>query len=92
MAQALPIVAAPIAGDQAARIRGCAREGYVQDISLDAGALTTAVATLLRDADARSRLQGRLRELGLRNGVDVATDAVARLLERSRRRAGPDAS
>ena len=89
MAQGLPTVAAPIAGDQAARIRGCAREGYVQETSLDSQAMTAAVSTLLGDGAAQSRLQRRLAELGLRNGVDVATEAVARLLDRTRHRARP---
>jgi glycosyltransferase involved in cell wall biosynthesis len=88
MAQGLPTVAAPIAGDQAARIRGCAREGYVQETSLDSEAMTAAVSTLLRDCAAQSRLRHRLAELGLRNGVDVATEAVGRLL-RTRRCARP---
>jgi spore coat polysaccharide biosynthesis predicted glycosyltransferase SpsG len=88
MAQGLPTVAAPIAGDQAARIRGCAREGYVQETSLGSEAMTAAVSTLLRDDAARSRLRHRLAELGLRNGVDVATEAVGRLLQ-TRRRARP---
>lgn len=89
MAQGLPIVAAPIAGDQAARIRGCAREGFVHETTLDSAAMTAAVSTLLGDGAAQSRLQRRLAELGLRNGVDVATEAVARLLDRNRR-AGTD--
>ena len=92
MAQGLPIVAAPIAGDQAARIRGCAREGLVHETSLDSAAMTAAVATLLRDDAARSRLQRRLAELGLRNGVDVAAEAVARLLDRTRPGARADAT
>ena len=85
MAQGVPIVAAPIAGDQAARIRGCAREGFVHETTLDPAAMTAAVATLLGDGAAQSRLQRRLAELGLRNGVDVATEAVARLLDRNHR-------
>jgi spore coat polysaccharide biosynthesis predicted glycosyltransferase SpsG len=85
MAQGLPIVAAPIAGDQAGRIRGCAREGYVLESSLDPEAMTTAVSALLRDVAAQDRLRQRLADLKLRNGVDVATDAVSRLLARVRR-------
>jgi glycosyltransferase involved in cell wall biosynthesis len=85
MAQGMPIVAAPIAGDQAGRIRGCAREGYVLESLLDPEAMTTAVSALLRDVAAQDRLRQRLAGLQLRNGVDVATDAVSRLLARARR-------
>jgi hypothetical protein len=85
MAQGLPIVAAPIAGDQAARIRGCAREGFVHDTSLDPEAMTAAVSALLRDGTARSRLQRRLADLGLRNrrgGTTAGPGAAPRRIGR----------
>jgi len=64
----------------------------VHETSLDSAAMTAAVATLLRDDAARSRLQRRLAGLGLRNGVDVAAEAVARLLDRTRPGARADAT
>ena len=64
----------------------------MHDTSLDPEAMTAAVSAMLRDGTARSRLQRRLADLGLRNGVDVATDAVARLLVRARRRVGSGAA
>ena len=52
--------------------------------SLDPDAMTTAVSALCRDAAAQARLRQALAALQLRNGVDVATDAVSRLLDRVR--------
>lgn len=82
MAQRVPIVAAPIAGDQADRIRRCARQGYLRASALDAGALASGCSALLDDGRARDVLRARLGELDLRNGIELAADAVARLLER----------
>jgi hypothetical protein len=80
MAQAVPIVAAPIAGDQLARIRRSARGGYVREAALDDGAIASTAHALLIDARARAGLRERLHELGLRNGAATAVDAVERLL------------
>ncbi len=86
MAQRVPIVAAPIAGDQAGRIHRCAAQGYVHASPLDAGALAAACSALLQDAGAREALRARLGDLGLRNGVEVATEAVARLIDQAQAR------
>ena len=85
MAQGVPLVAAPIAGDQFERIRHCANDGYVQQVALDRDALAEGLGLLLDDASARGRLRERLARLALRNGVDTAADAVARLLQRVNR-------
>jgi hypothetical protein len=82
MAQGVPLVAAPIAGDQLERIRHCANDGYVRQVALDRDALAEGLGLLLDDALARGRLRERLARLALRNGVDTAADAVARLLQR----------
>jgi hypothetical protein len=82
MAQGVPIVAAPIAGDQVGRIHRCAREGYVRKCSLEPEALAAACSGLLHDEPGRERLRARLAGLRLGNGVDVAADAIARLLMR----------
>lgn len=80
LAQGVPLVAAPIAGDQAARIDACAKRGAVVAAPLDATALSAAVAALLDDPAAGATLRAAAAQLTLRNGVDTATDAVARLL------------
>lgn len=80
LAQRAPLVAAPIAGDQAARIDACARLGGVVAAPLEAAALSGAVTTLLSDPAACAALRASAAQLDLRNGVDEATDAVARLL------------
>jgi hypothetical protein len=85
MSLCVPIVAAPIAGDQLARIGRCARKGLVVAAPLEHGAIAHATRSVLRDTAAREQLQARLQRLGLRNGVETAAAAVARLL---RARAG----
>ena len=80
LAQDAPCVAAPIADDQPWRIAQTASRGYARAASLDALALADATVTLLRDDAARAALRGRLVELDLRNGIEVALDGIARLL------------
>jgi UDP:flavonoid glycosyltransferase YjiC (YdhE family) len=80
LAQRVPLVAAPIAGDQAARIDACASRGGAVAAPLDAAALSAAVGALLDDPAACAALRASTAQLALRNGVDTATDAVARLL------------
>jgi hypothetical protein len=81
LAQRVPLVAAPIAGDQAARIDACAQRGAAVAVPLNATALSAAVTALLDDPVACAALQASMAQLALRNGVDTATEAVARLLE-----------
>jgi spore coat polysaccharide biosynthesis predicted glycosyltransferase SpsG len=80
LAQGVPIVAAPIAGDQLDRIRRCARAGYIREAVLQPAALTTSARALLQDTTERAKFVARLRGLGLRNGVATAVQAVERLL------------
>jgi glycosyltransferase involved in cell wall biosynthesis len=75
-----PCVAAPIAEDQPARISSCAARGYVRPAALDAASLVREASSLLADDEARAALHGRLATLDLRNGVEVAVGAIARLL------------
>jgi glycosyltransferase involved in cell wall biosynthesis len=75
-----PCVAAPSAEDQPARIASCAARGYVRSAALEASALVREAAALLSDGDARLALRSRLNSLDLRNGVDVAVEAIGRLL------------
>jgi UDP-glucoronosyl and UDP-glucosyl transferase len=81
LTQGVPIVAAAIAGDQADRIQRCTAVGCVRESPLESGAMTSAVTALLEDAGARAALRARLADLGLRNGVATATDAVVRLMK-----------
>jgi len=80
MAQHAPCVAAPIAADQPRRITRAAERGFVRSVALDATALAGATADLLGADAEREAMRGRLAQLGLRNGVEVAVGAVARLL------------
>ncbi len=82
MAQGTPIVAAPIAGDQADRIARCAELGCVQPSPLEPAAMARAATTLLDDEPRRDSLRRGLASVAVRNGADVAADAVARLLAR----------
>lgn len=84
IAQDTPCVAAPIADDQPPRIAATARHGYVRATDLDAVSLADAAVGLLRDDGARNDLRGRLVELDLRNGIEVALDGIARLLPADR--------
>jgi glycosyltransferase involved in cell wall biosynthesis len=80
VAQGVPLVAAPIAGDQAARIDACAQRGAAVASPLKAKALGAAVTALLDDPVACAALRAGTTQLALRNGVDTASEAVARLL------------
>lgn len=73
-------VAAPVAGDQHARIARCARHGAVVPAALDARALSLATLALLREPVQLTELQTRVAALGLRNGVEQAVSALERLL------------
>jgi glycosyltransferase involved in cell wall biosynthesis len=89
-AQHTPCVAAPIAEDQPARISNCGARGYVRPATLDASSLAREAAALLADDEARAALRGRLESLALLNGVDVAVEAIARLLPPEHATAGAE--
>ena len=80
IAQHTPCVAAPIAEDQPTRIASCTALGYVRPATLDAESLGREAMALLADDDVRTEMSDRLTALDLRNGVDVAVDAIARLI------------
>jgi glycosyltransferase involved in cell wall biosynthesis len=75
-----PCVSAPIAEDQPRRIAECAARGYVRPAALDAASLAAEAEALIADEGNRAALLDRLETLDLRNGVDVAVDALARLV------------
>jgi glycosyltransferase involved in cell wall biosynthesis len=79
LAMRTPCVAAPIARDQPARIASCASRGYARPAKLQAASLAGEAAHLLSDPAGRAELRDRLVALDLRNGLDVALAALARL-------------
>ena len=82
-----PCVAAPISEDQPARIAECAARGLVRPAALDASPLVRQASVLLAD-DVRERMRSRLSELALANGVEIAVDALERILARDAARSG----
>jgi hypothetical protein len=74
-----PCVAAAISEDQPARITACAERGLVRPAELDAASIVSEAMRLLAD-DARDRLHSRLNELALTNGLEIAVEALARVL------------
>lgn len=78
----VPCVAAPVATDQDRRIELCARRGLLASAPLDAAAIATATCGLLRDTTQYSALLQELQRVNLANGVEVALDALARLMNR----------
>ena len=81
VALGVPCVAAPISEDQPARIAGCAARGLVRPATLDADSLVREATTLL-EGQERDRMRSRLNELALANGVELAIEALERLLSR----------
>lgn len=80
IARQAPCTAAPIAGDQPPRIERCAELGLVVPTTLDAGALAESTSRLATDDTERAAMRARLAALALGNGLDVAIEAVGRLL------------
>jgi hypothetical protein len=55
----------------------------VREARLDPQALADGVAALLADEPARNAMRVQGARLGLRNGVDIAMEAIERLLQRA---------
>jgi glycosyltransferase involved in cell wall biosynthesis len=81
IACAVPCVAVPIAGDQTERIRRCVGAGVAMTAKLDAASMTRTVLDLLKDDARRAALARRAAELGLADGVEIALDALSRLIK-----------
>ncbi|HXW09127.1 MAG TPA: hypothetical protein VD737_00805 [Steroidobacteraceae bacterium] len=73
------IVCAPLAADQARRIRRAARLGVVVPVAPVAGPIARATAELAADRARGEMLRRRVVELGLVNGVNEAVAALQRL-------------
>jgi hypothetical protein len=74
-------VAAPIAGDQHDRVRRCAQAGVAVEAVLGAADLEAKARALLDDEPARAALAGRASGLALADGVEVAVDALDKLVQ-----------
>ncbi len=73
-------IAAPIAGDQLARIQGCVRAGVAIAAPLEALAIARSAERLLHDAAASNALEGRAIALGLSDGVETALRALGGMI------------
>lgn len=80
LALGVPCVAAPVAGDQHARIAKCSQRGAVMPVALEGRALSLATLALLREPAELDALRTRVAALGLRNGVKQAVSALERML------------
>jgi glycosyltransferase involved in cell wall biosynthesis len=76
-------VAVPIAKDQAERTRRCAAAGVALAANLDSASIVQAAAGLLRDDSQRAALAGRAAGLELADGIELALQALAGLIERA---------
>jgi hypothetical protein len=74
-------IGVPIAKDQAARIRRCVEAGAAVAAPLESAGIVRTASALLGDEGSRSLLARRAAELGLADGVEIALDALQRLLE-----------
>jgi hypothetical protein len=74
-------IAVPIAKDQFERTRRCVAAGVAVGAARDAAGIVSAVDRLLQDEPQRAALAGRAAGLGLADGVEVAIQALAGLLE-----------
>jgi hypothetical protein len=79
IASAKPCIAVPIAGDQAHRIGKCEQAGLAIGAKLDAASLVREASTLFGDERRRGALTSRLAAANVRNGMDVALEAIGRL-------------
>jgi spore coat polysaccharide biosynthesis predicted glycosyltransferase SpsG len=83
LALRVPCIAAPVAGDQDARIRACVARGLLLSTSVEVDALVGAAMSLLKDPAQLNDIRVRLSQLDLNNSVDVALAALERLLDES---------
>jgi hypothetical protein len=74
-------IAVPIAKDQAERTRRCVAAGVAVAAALNSTLIVQAADRLLEDEVQRAALAGRAAQLALADGVEVALDSLARLLE-----------
>lgn len=80
IANVVPAVAVPVAGDQADRIRRCAQLNLARAAALDATDIERSVVALVHEPVVVEQMRESMRQLKLSNGVTIAVDALARLL------------
>jgi glycosyltransferase involved in cell wall biosynthesis len=78
-------IAAPIAKDQAERIRRCVAAGVAVAATPNAASLVQAAQRLLQNEPQRAALADRARRLGLADGVEVAMQALGGLIAPAQR-------
>ncbi len=83
LALRVPCIAAPVAGDQDARIQACAARGLLLSTSVEVDALVETALSLLKNPARLNEIRVRLGQLDLNNSVDVALAALERLLDES---------
>jgi ADP-heptose:LPS heptosyltransferase len=74
-------IAIPIAQDQHERIQRCVEADVAIAAKLDANRIVQAADALLSDESARAALAQRAADLKLADGVEVALDALTRLMK-----------
>ncbi|MET0658480.1 MAG: hypothetical protein ABW110_10045 [Steroidobacteraceae bacterium] len=84
IANRVPAVAVPVAGDQGQRIQKCAALGLVVSCTLDANAIERDIVRLVSDERARLHMRSAMERIDLRNGTIVAVDALVRLMGQRR--------
>ena len=72
-------VAVPIAGDQRERIAACVKAQVARASSLNAADIVASSQALLNDESQRAALAGRALALQLKDGVEIALNAMAAL-------------
>jgi hypothetical protein len=75
-----PCVAVPIAGDQAHRIDQCVQAGLAVRAELSASAIEATAIALLANEPQRQQLEARLAQRNLHNSMDIALEAIGRLI------------
>ena len=80
LAHGQAVVCAPVAGDQADRIRRAARLGIVSAAEPDAAAIADAAVRLARDPQAEHALRARAASFHVHNAVDEAVAALLHLM------------
>jgi glycosyltransferase involved in cell wall biosynthesis len=79
LAHGRPLVAVPLAGDQARRIRRAVRLGIAASAPPEAEKIAAEAAALLADPARREAMPRHSAELGIANGVGEAVDALRAL-------------
>jgi glycosyltransferase involved in cell wall biosynthesis len=79
LAHGRPLVAVPLAGDQARRIRRAVRLGIAASAPPEAEKIAAEAAALLADPARRAAMPRHITELGIANGVGEAVEALRAL-------------